>query len=81
MQHVFFSNKDKIDSPDVKLNALPIVLGSSGRGDNQFIKELTRGTCRNNPYRKKQTIIHYSVFLYSKLLKKSFLTSSVTSQQ
>lgn len=55
MQHVFFSNKDKIDSPDVKLNALPIVLGSSGRGDNQFIKELTRGTCRNNPYRKKQT--------------------------
>lgn len=55
MQHVFFSNKDKIDSPDVKLNALPIVLGSSGRGDNQFIRELTRGTCRNNPYRKKQT--------------------------
>ena len=37
------------DLPDVRLNVLPIVLGSSGRGDNQFTKEPTSGTCRNRP--------------------------------
>ena len=45
------------DLPDVRLNVLPIVLGSSGRGDNQFMKELTRGTCRNKPLQRQKTML------------------------
>ena len=45
------------DLPDVRLNVLPIVLGSSGRGDNQFMKELTRGTCRNKPLQGQKTML------------------------
>ena len=45
------------DLPDVRLNVLPMVLGSSGRGDNQFMKELTRGTCRNKPFQRQKTML------------------------
>lgn len=66
------------DLPDVRLNVLPMVLGSSGRGDNQFMKELTRGTCRNKPLQRKKNHVnewHYIHFFLKKkipfTLKKS----------
>ena len=46
------------DLPDVRLNVLPMVLGSSGRGDNQFMKELTRGTCRNKPLQRQKNLVN-----------------------
>lgn len=55
------------DLPDVRLNVLPIVLGSSGRGDNQFTKELTRGTCRNKPLQRQKNHVnewHYIHFFF-----------------
>lgn len=66
------------DLPDVRLNVLPMVLGSSGRGDNQFMKELTRGTCRNKPLQRQKNHVnewHYiHLFFFLKIpftLKKS----------
>ena len=59
------------DLPDVRLNVLPIVLGSSGRGDNQFMKELTRGTCRNKPLQRQKTML-MSDITFTFFLKDSF---------
>ena len=61
------------DLPDVRLNVLPIVLGSSGRGDNQFMKELTRGTCRNKPLQRQKTML-MSDITFTFFFKDSFWT-------
>ena len=60
----------KTDLPDVRLNVLPIVLGSSGRGDNQFTKEPTSGTCRNRPLRRQTQ--SYSWSFHNKLACSSY---------
>ena len=58
------------DLPDVRLNVLPIVLGSSGRGDNQFTKEPTSGTCRNRPL-WRQTQSYSWAMIISVVLKRT----------
>ena len=59
------------DLPDVRLNVLPMVLGSSGRGDNQFMKELTRGTCRNKPLQRQKNHVNEWHYIHFFLKKKN----------
>ena len=83
MQHVFFSNKTRLTH--LMLNWMPFQLFWALQEEaitsslENLLEELAVITPTEK--NKQQTILHYSVFLYSKLLKKSFLTSSVTSQQ
>lgn len=83
MQHVFFSNKTRLTH--LMLNWMPFQLfwALQEEAITSSLENLLEELAVINPTEKnkQQTIIHYSVFLYSKLLKKSFLTSSVTSQQ
>ena len=79
----FFSNKTRLTH--LMLNWMPFQLFWALQEEaitsslENLLEELAVITPTEK--NKQQTIIHYSVFLYSKLLKKSFLTSSVTSQQ
>ena len=83
MQHVFLYNKTRLTH--LMLNWMPFQLFWALQEEaitsslENLLEELAVITPTEK--NKQQTIIHYSVFLYSKLLKKSFLTSSVTSQQ